>query len=113
MISKKLYKKEVQKYFLLEHILGTDTYIIMKIDANGNYKIFYMPEGGGNITDINLQKEIPLSLPQYVHIVTSYYGVEGFRSQLYKDEFYTKPFDCCPSLRGLAHIIPDFQIPKW
>ena len=103
--------KEIKTHFLLEHILGTDSYVTMKIDDKGDYKLYYVPEGGVDFGGSKNLAEIPLSFEQYFYVVINYYGLDGLRSHLHKDEFYTKPFDVYPQLRKLEKIFPDFQIP--
>lgn len=103
--------EEVQQHKIFEYITGTDYYITIRFDENGNYKLFYIAEGAVNHGGSKRLPEIPLNIEQYFKVITTYYGFSNIRYHLHKDEFYSKPFDVLPELKVLEEIFPGFKPP--
>jgi hypothetical protein len=105
--------QEIKKHRILETIIGTDYYITIKIDPiNGDYKLYYVPEGAVNNGGSKKLKEIPLKIDQYFEVITRYFGIHMIRHHLHEEKFYTHPFDVIPELKLLEKIIPDFKPPN-
>jgi hypothetical protein len=105
--------QEIKKHRILETIVGTDYYITIKIDpTNGDYKLYYVPEGSVNHGGSKKLKEIPLKINQYFEVITSYFGIHMIRHHLHEEKFYTNPFDVVPELKLLEKLIPDFTPPN-
>ncbi|HAS42581.1 MAG TPA: hypothetical protein DCS93_19025 [Microscillaceae bacterium] len=109
------YKEEdierIKKHCILEQILGDDSYITVKFLPENKYELYYVGEDYVNDGGSEDLPKIPLTIEQYIKVITGYYGVYGICHHLYKDEFYKNPFDVYPKLRELEQMFPDFEPP--
>ena len=103
--------ERIKQHRVFEQIVGADAYITVKFLPEGQYKLYYVGEGYVNDGGSEDLPEIPLTIEQYLKVVTGYYGMFSIRHHLYKDEFYKNPFDVYPKLRKIEKIFPDFEPP--
>lgn len=101
--------KRIKQHRVLEQIYGDDAYITIKFLPNQKYKLYYVGEGYVNDGESENLPQIPLTIEQYIEVVTRYFGLYGIRHHLYKEEFYKNPFDVYPKLRDLEKMFPDFE----
>jgi len=83
--------EEIKKHRIFETIVGADDYITIKFDTDGNYKLYYVPEGSVNHGGSKKSEEIPLTIEQYLDIISKYYFSYEIRHHLHKKEFYQTP----------------------
>ena len=81
--------KEIKKHRILEYIVGTDYFVTVKFESNGDYKLYYVPEGSVNHRGSKNLHEIPLTIKQYFNVINSYLGFSNIRYHLHKKEFYS------------------------
>ena len=103
--------ERIKQHRMLEPIIGADAYITVKFLPEGKYKLYYVGDGYVNDGGSEDLPEIPLTIEQYLKVVTGYFGMSGIRHHLHEEEFYTKPFDVYPKLKELEKMFPDFEPP--
>ena len=96
--------EEIKKHRIFETIVGTDYYITIKFEADGTYKLFYVPEGAVNNGGSRTLQEIPLTIEEYLDIISKYYFVYEIRHHLHKKEFYDNPKKFLKDLDKLEKI---------
>jgi len=96
--------EEIKKHRIFETIVGSDYYITIKFEENGGYKLFYVPEGSVNNGGSKTLQEIPLTIEQYLNVISKYYFSYEIRHQLHKKEFYENPKKCIKNRDKLEKV---------
>ncbi|HHG83362.1 MAG TPA: hypothetical protein ENJ82_01330, partial [Bacteroidetes bacterium] len=63
---------EIKTHHIFESITGTDYYITIKFDVDGNYRLFYVAEGAVNHGGSKSLPQIPLTIAQYFQVISAY-----------------------------------------
>ncbi|MFD0861695.1 hypothetical protein ACFQ1M_05720 [Sungkyunkwania multivorans] len=104
--------EEIKAHRIFETLIGSDYYVTIKIEPDGAYQLFYVPEGSVNHGGSKKLSKIPLTIDEYFKAITGYYGVYSIRHNLHKQEFYEDASKFIPEMERLRRLIPDFQQPK-
>lgn len=81
---------EMKKHRIVERLHGDDAYITVKFDGD-QYNLYFVD---GDLINFGGSKELPklpLTITQYVKIITAYFGVYSLRYHLHKEDFYSNP----------------------
>lgn len=104
--------ERIKEHRVIESITGADAYITAKFSVESGkpaYQLYYVGDGYVNDGGSEDLPEIPLTIEDYIRVVTGYFGVYQMRYHLHEAEFYKRPFEVCPSTGGLKQIFPDFE----
>ena len=104
--------ERIQQHRILEQIHGDDAYITVKFLPKQQYELYYVGEGYVNDGGSADLPQIPLTLEQYLKVVTGCFGLYGIRRHLHNPAFYEQPFEVFPKLRLLQQLFPDFEPPR-
>ncbi|AKQ64717.1 hypothetical protein A176_001629 [Myxococcus hansupus] len=104
---------EMKTHHILERFEGHDAYVTVKFKEDGSYDLFFVDGDLINHGGSKKLPRIPLTLRQYVEVVTGYWGVYSVRYHLHKQDFYVNPEKYIPELGELKALFPGFEPPTF
>jgi len=102
--------EEIKKHRIFETIIGTDYYITIKLEEDGTYKLFYVPEGSVSNGGSKTLQEIPLTIEQYLNVISKFYFSHEVRHHLHKKEFYINPNKVLKNITQLETIFGEINL---
>ena len=102
--------EEIKKHRIFETIIGADYYITIKFDADGSYKLYYVPEGSVNHGGSKKLDEIPLTIEQYLNVISTFYFCYEIRHHLHKKELYENPKSVLKNLEKFEIVFGEIKL---